>query len=69
MPETLTKIKETAQLIGDRAITLEVDGGINPQTAELCFENGADVFVAGNSIFKAQNPAEIIRQLHQLGEK
>ncbi|MBQ7633577.1 MAG: ribulose-phosphate 3-epimerase [Alphaproteobacteria bacterium] len=69
MPETLTKIKETAQLIGDRAITLEVDGGINPQTAELCFENGADVFVAGNAIFKAQNPAEIIRQLHQLGEK
>ncbi len=69
MPETLTKIKEAAQLIGDRAITLEVDGGINPQTAELCFENGADVFVAGNAIFKAQNPAEIIRQLHQLGEK
>jgi ribulose-phosphate 3-epimerase len=69
MTDMLAKIKETAELIGNRAITLEVDGGINPQTAALCFENGANVFVAGNAIFKAQNPAEVIKQLHQLGEK
>ena len=69
MPDMLPKIKRTAQMIAEHKITLEVDGGINPQTAELCFENGADVFVAGNAIFKAQNPAEIIKQLHQLGEK
>ena len=69
MTDMLQKIKETAELIGNRAITLEVDGGINPQTAALCFENGANVFVAGNAIFKAQNPAEVIKQLHLLGEK
>ena len=69
MPDMLQKIKEAAQLINGRAVTLEVDGGINPQTAELCFEAGADVFVAGNAVFKAQNPAEIIKQLHLLGEK
>ena len=69
MPDMLPKIKRTAHLIAGRNVLLEVDGGINPQTAELCFENGADVFVAGNAIFKAQNPAEIIKQLHQLGEE
>lgn len=68
MPDMLPKIKVASQLIGKRAVTLEVDGGINPQTAELCFENGAGVFVAGNAIFKAQNPAEIIKQIHKLGE-
>ena len=69
MPDMLPKIKRTAQMIAEHNITLEVDGGINPQTAELCYENGANVFVAGNAIFKSQNPADIIKQLHQLGEK
>lgn len=69
MSDMLPKIKRTAQLIAGRDILLEVDGGINPQTAELCFEAGADVFVAGNAVFKAQDPEQIIQQLHQLGEK
>ena len=69
MPDMLPKIKEASPLVGKPNITIEVDGGINPQTAELCYENGANVFVAGNAIFKAQNPADIIKQLHQLGEK
>ncbi|MEL7446709.1 MAG: ribulose-phosphate 3-epimerase [Pseudomonadota bacterium] len=35
-----------------RAIHLEVDGGVNPETAKLCVEAGADVLVAGSATFK-----------------
>ncbi len=36
----------------DRKIHLEVDGGVNPETAKLCVEAGADVLVAGSATFK-----------------
>jgi ribulose-phosphate 3-epimerase len=42
---------------------LEVDGGINPQTAKLSTENGADVLVAGTSIFRTKDYAAAIREL------
>ena len=35
-----------------RDIHLEVDGGVNPETAKLCVEAGADVLVAGSATFK-----------------
>jgi ribulose-phosphate 3-epimerase len=35
-----------------RDIHLEVDGGVNPQTARLCVDAGADVLVAGSATFK-----------------
>lgn len=35
-----------------REIDLEVDGGVNPETAKLCIEAGADVLVAGTAVFK-----------------
>jgi ribulose-phosphate 3-epimerase len=44
-------------------IDIEVDGGINPQTARVSIENGANVLVAGTSIFHAKNYAEAIREL------
>lgn len=39
----------------DSSLHIEVDGGINAETAALARENGADVFVAGTSIFRAPN--------------
>ena len=42
---------------------LEVDGGINPETAALCREAGADVLVAGSDIFKQRDRAKRIREL------
>jgi len=47
----------------DRKIDIEVDGGINPETAKTSIENGANVLVAGTSIFRAKDYAEVIRQL------
>jgi ribulose-phosphate 3-epimerase len=46
-----------------RKIDIEVDGGINPETARLSIQNGANVLVAGTSIFRAKNYAEVIRKL------
>lgn len=42
---------------------LEVDGGINPETAKLCASAGADVLVAGSDIFGAKNRAGRIAEL------
>jgi ribulose-phosphate 3-epimerase len=44
-------------------ILLEVDGGVNPETAKVCVQHGADVLVAGSDIFKSQDRAARIRQL------
>ena len=43
---------------------LEVDGGINAQTGPLCAQAGADWLVAGSALFRAPDPAPVIRLLH-----
>ena len=68
MFEQLSKIKSVTDMVGERDICIEVDGGINLQTAPLCVANGVDVLVAGSAVFKAPDPAEIIKQLHESGE-
>lgn len=68
MSAMLPKIAETQNLIAGRNISLEVDGGINPETAKLCVEHGANVLVAGSAIFKSDAPEKVIQKLHQLGE-
>ena len=42
---------------------IEVDGGVNTKNASALFEAGADVLVAGNAVFKSENPVETIHQL------
>ena len=44
-------------------IYLEVDGGINAETAKISVQNGANVLVAGNYIYKAANISEAIKSL------
>ena len=68
MPDQLAKIAALKQYIGERKITIEVDGGINLETGAECVAHGADVLVAGSAIFKAQNPAQYIKQLRTIGE-
>lgn len=55
LPEMLEKIREASAWKKDtgHAFHIEVDGGITPETANLCAEAGADVFVAGTSVFHA----------------
>jgi ribulose-phosphate 3-epimerase len=42
---------------------IEVDGGVNTKNAKALFEAGADVLVAGNAVFKSENPMETIKEL------
>ncbi len=46
-----------------RKIDLEVDGGVNPQTAKLAVQAGADVLVAGSYIFGSGNYSDAISKL------
>jgi len=62
--EMLPKISEIRNVINktNPACELEVDGGINIETAKLCVEAGANVLVAGNDLFSAPDrPAQLKR--------
>lgn len=65
IPESVEKIAELRKMIDARNLKteIEVDGGINPETAQLCIDAGATVLVAGSSVFQANNPADMIRDL------
>lgn len=65
---TLKKIECLKKMIlesGSKAI-IEVDGGVNIETGRLLKEAGADALVAGNAVFKAENPTEYIASLKNL---
>ncbi len=65
IPHTLRKIQELRELIersGSHAL-VEIDGGVNLQTAPLLAEAGVDILVAGSAVFKAPDMIEIIHQL------
>ncbi len=59
----LPKIRRAKQAIGDLDVWLQVDGGVSDTTIERCAEAGADVFVAGNAVYGAADPAEAIERL------
>lgn len=68
IPHTLDKVRELHALIertGSKAL-IEVDGGVNDDTAPQLAAAGADVLVAGSHVFKASNPEETIRSLKSL---
>jgi len=58
---TMPKVRELRRL--KPHIDIEVDGGINPYTARVAFENGANVFVAGTSIFGKSDRVAAIKEI------
>ena len=46
------KVRRLRDMIGDREVLIEIDGGVTPVTAPLVVEAGADVLVAGSAVFK-----------------
>lgn len=62
---TYEKIKKLRSMIAEQNAhaLIEVDGGVNITNAPLLFEAGADVLVAGNAVFKSENPIETIKLL------
>lgn len=62
---TYKKIAETKDLIlsNNSTALIQIDGGVNLDNASKLFEAGADVLVAGNAIFSAENPERMIELL------
>lgn len=58
-------LKKMIQESGSKAL-IEIDGGVNQQNAKSLVDAGADVLVAGNFVFGASHPKEIISQLKAL---
>ena len=52
-----SKIRKLRQMIGDRPVHIEIDGGVDPVTAPLVAAAGADVLVAGSAVFKGGSVA------------
>ena len=55
IPAVLDKIRRVKALVGKRAIDIEVDGGVTPETAPLVAAAGANVLVAGSAVFKGNS--------------
>lgn len=52
IPAVLEKIRRVRDMVGERPIDIEVDGGVTPETAAMVAEAGANVLVAGSAVFK-----------------
>ena len=65
MESMMDKVRRTREIIGNRPIWLQVDGGISLETIEIAVEAGADTFVAGSAVFKAEDPAQMVIALRE----
>ena len=69
MADMMDKVQRSREFIGDADIWLQVDGGISAETIEIARAAGADTFVAGSAVFKAPDPAAMVRRLRELATK
>lgn len=69
MADMMPKVKKISEYIRERrpGCELEVDGGVNAETAQTCIENGANVLVAGSAYFKAADKAEFVNTVKAYG--
>lgn len=69
IPHSLVKIKELRKMIDDKqtGTLIEIDGGVNTDNAKSIVDAGADVLVAGNTVFSAEDPAAMIGKLKRIG--
>jgi ribulose-phosphate 3-epimerase len=66
---TVDKVRRLKALIGDRPITIEVDGGVSPQTVGLIAAAGATAFVAGSAVFGKPPYAKAIAAIRAAAEQ
>lgn len=62
IPRVLSKITEIREVAGPE-FDIEIDGGINLENYKLALEAGANVLVAGSSIYNAEDPANVIKTM------
>jgi ribulose-phosphate 3-epimerase len=65
IPHTIEKIKQLRKMIDERGLNvlIEIDGGVTLENAASIMAAGADVLVAGSTVFKSSDPAGTIRKL------
>lgn len=68
IPYTLEKIKQLRKMIDEKGlkVQIEIDGGVTLENAPSIIAAGADVLVAGNTVFKSADPKATIHQLKNL---
>ena len=68
IPHTLQKIIQLRRMIDEQSlqVKIEIDGGVTLENAKSIIAAGADVLVAGNTVFKCADPAGIIRALKNI---
>lgn len=68
IPHSIQKIKDLKKIITDKALNvkIEVDGGISLSNAKEITDAGADVLVAGNTVFSADDPVQTIAALKNI---
>ena len=68
IPRTLDKIRELRRMIDDNKLNvkIEIDGGVTVDNAKIIIDAGADVLVAGNTVFKSSDPKQTIKQLKKI---
>jgi ribulose-phosphate 3-epimerase len=68
IPHTLLKIKQLREMIDERSlqVKIEIDGGVTLENAKSIIDAGADVLVAGSTVFKAADPIATIAALKNL---
>lgn len=67
MADMMPKVQEIRSLIksSEKEIWLQVDGGVSLTTIAQCAEAGADVFVAGSAVYRAEDPAAMVTELRK----
>jgi ribulose-phosphate 3-epimerase len=68
LPAQVEKMRRVSKMIAGRPIHLEVDGGVNPETAKLCAAAGVDALVAGSAVFKGGKYKENIAEIRAAAE-
>jgi ribulose-phosphate 3-epimerase len=70
IPQALTKAEQAAAIKRERGLPFDIhiDGGIGLETAPQAVEAGCEVLVAGSAIFKADDPAGMVRRLREIGD-
>jgi ribulose-phosphate 3-epimerase len=68
IPHTIYKIKRLREMIDEQSldVKIEIDGGVTLANAKSIIDAGADVLVAGSTVFNAANPTDVIAQLKQI---
>jgi ribulose-phosphate 3-epimerase len=68
IPNTLNKIRTLRRMIDERGLAtkIEIDGGVTLENAPDIVKAGADVLVAGNTVFKSKDPKDTIAQLKKI---